>query len=74
MNTSNSNDQWERIADDWDVRIGDDGNDFHRELIRPATLGLLNPQSDERILDAACGNGVFAYCVGSCCAQMRMEG
>lgn len=58
--TDNSNNLWEAIADDWDNRVGDDGNDFHRELIRPATLRMLNPLSGERILDAACGNGVFS--------------
>ena len=60
MGSNNSNNFWEAIADDWDTRVGDDGNDFHRELIRPATLRMLNPQTSERILDAACGNGVFA--------------
>ncbi|MDR3077072.1 MAG: class I SAM-dependent methyltransferase [Synergistaceae bacterium] len=56
---SNNNGQWEAIADDYDEMNGDDGNAFHRNLIRPATLRLLNPQSGDRILDACCGNGVF---------------
>ena len=60
MNAESHNDCWEALADDWDARIGDDGNKFHRELIRPATLRLLSPQPSERIFDAACGNGVFA--------------
>jgi SAM-dependent methyltransferase len=51
---------WDAIADDWDERIGVDGNDFHRELIRPATMRFLDPQPGERILDIACGNGIFA--------------
>jgi SAM-dependent methyltransferase len=51
---------WEAIADDWDERIGVDGNDFHRELIRPATMRFLDPQPSDRILDIACGNGIFA--------------
>jgi len=38
MNTETSNKYWEELAEDWDTRMGDDGNDFHRELIRPATL------------------------------------
>jgi SAM-dependent methyltransferase len=58
--TENYIEQWNDLAGDWDTRIGDDGNDFHRGLIRPATLRLLNPRPGERILDAACGNGVFA--------------
>jgi len=59
MNPENYIGLWDEIADDYDAKMGDDGNSFHRELIRPATLRLLNPQPNERILDAACGNGIF---------------
>ena len=60
MENDTSNKLWEIVADDWDVRIGSDGNAFHRELVRPATLRMLSPKSGERILDIACGNGMFA--------------
>jgi 2-polyprenyl-3-methyl-5-hydroxy-6-metoxy-1,4-benzoquinol methylase len=56
----NGVDLWETLAGDWDARMGEDGNKFHRELIRPAALRLLDPRPGERILDAACGNGVFS--------------
>ncbi len=42
---------WEQLADDWDERMGDTDNQYHREIIRPATLKLLNPHSGEYILD-----------------------
>ena len=51
---------WEQLADDWDERMGDTDNQYHREIIRPATLKLLNLHSGEYILDAACGNGNFS--------------
>jgi len=51
---------WDSLAEDWDVRMGSGSNSFHREIIRPATLKLLNPQKGEHILDAACGNGNFS--------------
>lgn len=51
---------WEQLADDWDERMGDTDNQYHREIIRPATLKLLNPHSGEHILDAACGTGNFS--------------
>ena len=60
MGIENGIARWEALADDWDARMGSDGNQFHRELIRPATLRLLDPQPGERILDAACGNGIFS--------------
>ena len=57
------NAQWEALAGDCDARMGSGGNDFHRELIRPATLRLLEPQPGERVLDACCGNGLFSLCL-----------
>jgi 2-polyprenyl-3-methyl-5-hydroxy-6-metoxy-1,4-benzoquinol methylase len=51
---------WNRIAPWWDDFCGDEGDVFHREVIRPAVLGLLTPLPGERILDAGCGNGGFA--------------
>jgi len=58
---------WDALADDCDARMGSGGNDFHRELIRPAALRLLMPKPGERILDACCGNGLFSL-------RLAMEG
>ena len=51
---------WDELAADWDKRMGDESNSFHREIIRPSTLKLLNPQKGEHVLDVACGNGNFS--------------
>lgn len=58
--TNHSNVFWENLADDWDARMGEHDNRYHREIIRPSTIKLLNPQKGEYILDAACGNGNFS--------------
>ena len=50
---------WEQNAAYWDERIGE-GNDFVEVLIWPAVQRLLELQPGERILDAACGNGLYA--------------
>ena len=50
---------WNANADFWDERMGD-GNAFHKLLIEPAQLRLLDLQGGETILDLACGNGQFA--------------
>lgn len=52
-------DLWDRKAAYWDARFGE-GNDFHRTLIEPYTLRLLNLQPDQHVLDIATGNGAFA--------------
>ena len=40
--------------------MGDDGNDFHLRLVRPAVERLLGSVAGSRVLDVACGNGLFA--------------
>jgi 2-polyprenyl-3-methyl-5-hydroxy-6-metoxy-1,4-benzoquinol methylase len=50
---------WNRNADFWDGRMGE-GNDFHKLLIEPSQLRLLNLTGAEFVLDVACGNGQFA--------------
>src|SRR5215203_3498881 len=51
--------RWDANARWWDARIGG-GNNFQTLLIEPATERLLQPQSGDVILDAACGAGRFA--------------
>lgn len=51
---------WEKNAAFWDDYIGPEGNAFHRELVAPNQLRLLDLKEGERVLDIACGNGQFA--------------
>ena len=48
---------WSTNAEFWDERMAD-GNDFFRLLLWPAVERLLQPAAGERLLDAACGNGL----------------
>ena len=50
---------WEINAAYWDDRIGE-GNDFVNHLIWPTTERMLALTTGERVLDAACGNGLYA--------------
>ncbi len=52
-------DIWNSNAEFWDSKMGE-GNDFHKILIEPKQLKLLNIKAGDRILDIACGNGQFA--------------
>ena len=39
--------------------MGDKGSDYHQQLVIPGALTLLAPKKGEKILDVACGQGVF---------------
>lgn len=54
-----THDAWEQNAAYWDDHIGE-GNDFVNVLIWPATKRLLKLRPGERVLDAGCGNGLYA--------------
>lgn len=51
---------WDAVADDYDRHHGDEGNDWHRLLVEPATLALLGDVRGKRVLDLGCGTGVLA--------------
>jgi 2-polyprenyl-3-methyl-5-hydroxy-6-metoxy-1,4-benzoquinol methylase len=53
-------DAWNANAAFWDTYMGDAGNDFVNVLIWPATERLLGLHPGERVLDIACGNGLYA--------------
>jgi hypothetical protein len=50
---------WNDNADVFNEKNGDKGDGYHQKLIYPATLRMLDPQADERILDSACGSGAY---------------
>ncbi len=51
---------WEANADFWDIKMGDNSNGFHRNLVRPHTESLLEIKANDLVLDIACGNGNFS--------------
>ncbi len=51
---------WDANAEVWDAFMGDEGNDFVNVLQWPVVASLLDPKPADRILDIACGNGIFS--------------
>ena len=60
METPNGISAWDANAEFWDEEMGDESNDFHRDLVRPYVERLLAVQEGDLILDVACGNGNFS--------------
>ena len=50
----------EENAQFWDNAMGDESNEFHREVVRPKVTELLSPNPADYILDIACGNGNYS--------------
>jgi ubiquinone/menaquinone biosynthesis C-methylase UbiE len=50
---------WDPVAGWYDKLVGDEGSDYHQQVILPAALRLLSIQPGERVLDLCCGQGVF---------------
>ncbi|HVS69967.1 MAG TPA: class I SAM-dependent methyltransferase [Phycisphaerae bacterium] len=55
---------WGEVADWYDALVGDEGSEYHREVIMPGVLRMLGlgrgERREMRILDLACGQGVLA--------------
>ena len=50
---------WDPVAAWYDKLVGESGSDYHRHVILPAALHLLDPQPGESIIDLCCGQGVL---------------
>ncbi len=50
--------------------MADEGNDFVNVLCWPAIVRLLDPRPGQRILDAACGNGIYSRRMASLGAEV----
>lgn len=62
--------RWNQIAGFWDEYLGDAGNAFHRELVRPTAERLLDIQPGVRVLEIGCGHGNFSRRLADLGAQV----
>jgi ubiquinone/menaquinone biosynthesis C-methylase UbiE len=51
---------WDQVSGWYDQLVGEKGSDYHRNVIIPGAVAMLAPQKGEKILDVACGQGVFS--------------
>ena len=50
---------WDPVAAWYDKLVGESGSDYHKNVILPATLRMLDPKPGESIIDVCCGQGVL---------------
>jgi SAM-dependent methyltransferase len=50
---------WDPVAAWYDKLVGESGSDYHRNVILPATLAMLDPRAGESVVDVCCGQGVL---------------
>ena len=51
---------WDHVAGWYDNLIAQRGSDHHTKIILPGVMNMLDLQSNERVLDVACGQGVMS--------------
>ncbi|MGH7806403.1 MAG: SAM-dependent methyltransferase, partial [Candidatus Binatia bacterium] len=51
---------WEPVAGWYDELVGERGSEYHREVVIPGTLRLVEPAPGMKVLDLASGQGVVA--------------
>ena len=61
---------WGEVAKWYDELVGDNGSEYHREVVVPGTLRLLGVQPGEAVIDVACGQGVLCRALHEKGAQM----
>src|SRR5436190_803054 len=50
---------WGEVANWYDQLVGEAGSEYHREVVLPGVIRLLQPQRRQKIIDLACGQGVL---------------
>jgi len=59
------NTSWEPIADWYKKIVGVTGHYYHKEVILPKVLEILNLKDNESVVDFACGQGILARVINS---------
>lgn len=58
-----SHDSWDNVAAWYDGLASDQGTDYHRGVVIPGTLKLLDIRRGQSVLDIACGQGAVARAI-----------
>jgi len=50
---------WGQVAQWYDALVGESGSEYHRHVVLPGVMRLLDPRAGQKIIDIACGQGVL---------------
>jgi ubiquinone/menaquinone biosynthesis C-methylase UbiE len=50
---------WGEVSAWYDNLVGESGSEYHRQVVLPGVMRLLDPQPGQRLVDLACGQGVL---------------
>ena len=50
---------WGDVAGWYDQLVGESGSEYHREVVLPGVMRLIDPKPGQKIIDIACGQGVL---------------
>ena len=51
---------WDQASRWYDSLVGMSGSDYHQTIVMPGVLKMLELKPGRRVLDLACGQGVFS--------------
>lgn len=51
--------EWSKVAQWYDELVGEEGSEYHRQVVLPGALRLLGVQANDHVVDIACGQGVL---------------
>lgn len=54
------NTSWQKVSKWYGSIVGEKGHYYHQAVVIPNTLRLIEPKQGDRLIDIACGQGVFA--------------
>jgi len=63
---------WDQAARWYDALVGDHGSGYQKDIIMPGATKLMNLKKGNRVLDLACGQGVFSRYLSA--KGMQVEG